>query len=277
MATQNALQVLAGRFHLPMMRRVHQTICVRYDQIARDCIRELRVLPPQQRGIQQLIACDWNCEPTPDNVRDWIDERGNRMLQLQHRALKTLRFECQFDVENLAESSALAINNLGAWRLPSALCERTPEICNLATASTCSALESVQQLNQLAHQSLRYETGATDADTTASQALKLGAGVCQDYAHLLIALCRAAGFAARYVAGYGAQEGQMHAWVEVLIEDKWRGFDPTHGREIGALNVAVAHGRDYRDVLPHSGRFRGTARAHLQSHCTLQVLAAHST
>ncbi len=257
-----------------MMRRVHQTLCVRYNQTARDCVRELRILPPQLRGAQKLISYDWNCEPAPDDARDWIDEGGNRVLQLQHRALKSLRFFCDFTVEDRAENSALKVeNNLGAWRLPSALCERTPEICQMASASTCCDLEKVQKLNQLAHQSLRYETGATSADTTASQALKIGAGVCQDYAHLMIALCRAAGFAARYVAGYGAQEGQMHAWVEVLVNEKWRAFDPTHGREIGEINVAVAHGRDYRDVLPHSGRFRGASRARLQSHCTLQVLA----
>lgn len=262
------------------MRRVHQILCVRYDKIARDCVRDLRVLPPAQRGAQRLIDCDWNCEPTPDEARDWIDERGNRVLQLRHRALKTLRFECQFSVENSGDS-ALEVDNLGAWRLPSALCERSSEICALAApfspASTCSALETAQQLNQSAYQALRYEIGATDAETTATQALKIGAGVCQDYAHLLIALCRAAGLAARYVAGYGAQEGQMHAWVEVLVDEKWRAFDPTHGREIGEINVAVAHGRDYRDVLPHSGRFRGTQRARLQSHCTLQVLADDKT
>ena len=256
------------------MRRVHQILSVRYDKIARDCVRELRVLPPLQRGAQHLISCDWNCEPPPNSARDFVDERGNRVLQLQHRALKTLRFECQFTVENQADNHALEVSDLGAWRLPSALCERTPEICNLAAASTCSALETAEQLNQLAYQSLRYKIGATDADTTAAQALKLGVGVCQDYAHLLIALCRAAGLAARYVAGYGAQEGQMHAWVEVLIDEKWRAFDPTHGREADEINVAIAHGRDYRDVLPHSGRFHGATRAHLQSHCTLQVLAA---
>ena len=259
------------------MRRVQQIFCVRYDKFAHDCVRELRVLPPAQRGAQQLISCHWHCEPTPDNARDYLDERGNRVLQLQHRALQTLRFECEFSVENRV-GAILQVDNLGAWRLPSALCERSAEICALAApfhaASTCSALETARELNQLAHQSLRYEIGATNADTTATQALKIGAGVCQDYAHLLIALCRASGLAARYVAGYGAQEGQMHAWVEVLVNEEWRAFDPTHGREIGEINVAVAHGRDYRDVLPHSGRFRGAARARLQSHCVLQVLAA---
>jgi transglutaminase-like putative cysteine protease len=119
------------------------------------------------------------------------------------------------------------------------------------------------RINEWVCHRLTYIPGVTDVGTTAAEALALGRGVCQDYAHLMLALCRACGVPARYVSGHLLGEGGTHAWVEALLPDPdhsgrflARPFDPTHGCEPGLSYVTVAVGRDYADVAPTSGTFR---------------------
>jgi transglutaminase-like putative cysteine protease len=116
------------------------------------------------------------------------------------------------------------------------------------------------------HRSLTYEYGITDVDTTAAEALSGRRGVCQDYAHLMVAACRLVGMPARYVSGHLLGEGGSHAWVEVLREhpthpDAWvaEAWDPTHCRRTNDNYITIATGRDYRDVAPMSGTFDGSA------------------
>ena len=123
------------------------------------------------------------------------------------------------------------------------------------------------------HAALTYEWGITGVRTTAAEALALGRGVCQDYAHIMLAACRLAGMPARYVSGHMVGEGGSHAWVEVLRpgppgESKWtvEAWDPTHARRTGTGYVTVAFGRDYSDVPPMSGTFEAGGVA-----TTLQV------
>ena len=113
---------------------------------------------------------------------------------------------------------------------------------------------------------LDYEKGATSVQTSASEVLALGRGVCQDFAHVMIAACRAAGLPARYVSGYlyddalGDDHGASHAWVDVYDDgDGWISLDPTHGREQDESYIRVAVGRDYADVPPTRGVFKGNA------------------
>ncbi|MBJ7609051.1 MAG: transglutaminase family protein [Candidatus Dormibacteraeota bacterium] len=114
---------------------------------------------------------------------------------------------------------------------------------------------------------LRYVTGATTVESSIKDLLEGGAGVCQDFTHLFLAMVRGAGWPARYVSGYvgpagdaETMEGQSHAWVEVGGADgRWVGLDPTHGQLTGPHHLRLAVGRDYRDVAPHRGLFYGTA------------------
>jgi len=113
---------------------------------------------------------------------------------------------------------------------------------------------------------LRYERGATTVSTTALDALEHGGGVCQDFAHVSLALLRSAGIPARYVSGYlhpsaGADvgttvSGQSHAWVEAWLGE-WTPLDPTNGRPVGERHVVVGRARDYADVSPLKGIFHG--------------------
>jgi transglutaminase-like putative cysteine protease len=124
---------------------------------------------------------------------------------------------------------------------------------------------------------MRYRHDVTTVRTPAAEALAVGQGVCQDYAHVMLALCRASGLPARYVSGHLVGEGGSHAWVEVLVEDGGGAravavaFDPTHGRRAETGYVTVAVGRDYADVAPTSGTFESPGRGRLSSWKRLDV------
>jgi transglutaminase-like putative cysteine protease len=125
---------------------------------------------------------------------------------------------------------------------------------------------------------LSYEPGSTHVSTSANEALSTGAGVCQDFAHVALALLRAAGIPSRYVSGYlhpsadadlgDAVEGQSHAWIETW-DDDWYGDDVTNGIVCGERHVVVARARDYADLAPMKGIIQGGAPARLTVGVTL--------
>jgi len=129
---------------------------------------------------------------------------------------------------------------------------------------------------------LRYEKGATTVASSATDALRLGAGVCQDFAHLTLAVLRAMGVPARYVSGYlhpsadagvGATvSGESHAWVEAWTGD-WASFDPTNGEVVGERHVVVGRARDYADLSPLQGIYHGGPAEALGVTVTLTRLA----
>ncbi len=121
------------------------------------------------------------------------------------------------------------------------------------------------------HETLRYERGATHVHTSSAEARAAGKGVCQDFAHVTLALLRAVGLPARYVSGYlhpavdaevgQTTTGQSHAWVEYWAGD-WVAVDPTSLADVGNRHVLLARGRDYADVRPLSGIYSGPAAEH---------------
>jgi len=130
-------------------------------------------------------------------------------------------------------------------------------------------LDAARELMQRLHADLRYSTQSTEVQTRAPQALELRAGVCQDFAHVMISALRSIGLAARYISGYlrsCPQPGQphpvgadaSHAWVAVWCPvNGWVEFDPTNNRQPAADYVRVAMGRDFADVSPLRGVIRG--------------------
>jgi len=121
---------------------------------------------------------------------------------------------------------------------------------------------------------LVYQLGVTAVHTTAADALRLGRGVCQDYAHVLLTVLRLLGIPARYVSGQLPGEGGTHAWVEALVAGSIVPYDPTHARRTHHDYVTVAVGRDYSDVAPTSGVFCGTATGRLVAHRRMRLIAA---
>ncbi len=140
----------------------------------------------------------------------------------------------------------------------------SPEAWKLALDATHGlddAWLAAVSLRRWVHGNIRYVPNSTHVHTRMSEVLRDGRGVCQDFAHLMLGMCRSLKIPARYVSGYLATESASatHAWVEVFIPGfGWRGLDPTHDCQVGEFYVKIANGRDYGDVAPISGHYRGT-------------------
>lgn len=128
-------------------------------------------------------------------------------------------------------------------------------------------LGTLRQLSRDVYASFEYSPKSTRVDSPIDEALETRRGVCQDFAHIFIALARQIGIPSRYVSGYllhaadsadRSSDGATHAWVEVLLPDlAWVGFDPTNDLIAGDRHIRVAIGRDYADVPPTRGVFKG--------------------
>jgi len=162
---------------------------------------------------------------------------------------------------------------------PTTYVPHLPKLAELVEAASQTSggtvLGFVEASSDLIHQGFRYVKGATHVHSSVEDSLSLGAGVCQDFAHLMLGVVRLRGLPARYVSGYLVPEpknngkgsleevigGQAsHAWVEVFVPRiGWLGFDPTLGKPAGLRHVRVAYGRDYGDVPPVRGVYKGHA------------------
>jgi transglutaminase-like putative cysteine protease len=135
----------------------------------------------------------------------------------------------------------------------------------------------VLALHRFVHTSLQYTPGATYIGVDVNEVLAKAKGVCQDYAHLAVALCRSVGIPARYVSGYffASSEAtgddvdgdevrvQTHAWFEAAIPEwGWLALDPTNAQQVGQRHISIGHGRDYDDVPPVRGIYSGGGRPH---------------
>lgn len=109
------------------------------------------------------------------------------------------------------------------------------------------------------YEQFSYVPGTTDVETTAEEALALGKGVCQDYAHIMLSLCRIEHIPARYVVGLLEGEGQSHAWIEVWSEGNYFPLDPTNNCIVDDAHIKISAGRDYQDCTINQGIFTGTA------------------
>jgi transglutaminase-like putative cysteine protease len=130
------------------------------------------------------------------------------------------------------------------------------------------------------HDEFTYDKTTTSVHATVEESVRLRAGVCQDFAHVLIALCRRAGIPARYVSGYIAGGGETlgaeasHAWVEAYLGPRgWIGIDPTNDTWIGDAFVRIATGRDYRDVSPVRGVFTGASSSIMSVDVAVEALS----
>ncbi len=106
---------------------------------------------------------------------------------------------------------------------------------------------------------MNYAPGSTGILTTAAEAFGNKKGVCQDFAHVMIALCRRAAIPARYVCGLPLGEGETHAWVEIWDEGYWHGIDPTRECDADEGYIKLCVGRDYSDCPIERGIFKGDA------------------
>lgn len=131
-------------------------------------------------------------------------------------------------------------------------------------------LESIRGLLSSLYEAFEFSPGTTAADSPIEHILETGRGVCQDYAHVMISVLRGWGVPARYVSGYLGPDGSVtsthesHAWVECWLPGLgWCGFDPANNCDCDVRHVRTAVGRDYADVPPVRGVFRGAANSAL--------------
>ncbi len=159
-----------------------------------------------------------------------------------------------------------------------------------AVATAPTPLAAVMLVSELIPDRFEYRRGATYVDSPITDALDAGAGVCQDFTHIGLNLLRERGIAARYVSGYlfttdddsGSEESvevDTHAWIQALLpaqdggEPQWFGVDPTNRGTVGVRHVKIGHGRNYADVPPIKGVYRGLANSTLQASVTMTRVA----
>ena len=270
-----------------------------YQRPVRESVMELR-MKPRDEWHQRLRAFDVYVSPRVQlkSFSDWL---GNTV---HHFTLPGVHVEQVIEAESVVtidEPTALPDEetargeNFGWDRLaalveaddhgeslwdmlqPSHFAKPTEALTAFSSGSLpdrpASPLDAVQQLMAAVHGGFTYTPASTNADSPIDDALEARQGVCQDFAHVLIAAARHHGVPCRYVSGYlhgdaaaaeVANLAATHAWVEAFLPGYgWAGFDPTSGEACGVHHIRTAIGRDYADVPPTKGVYRGDAKSHL--------------
>jgi transglutaminase-like putative cysteine protease len=275
-----------NRYHLVHITEFH------YDGPVSESYNEVR-LRPMTDERQSCLSFRLTTHPA-SQAKSYQDVFGNWVHQFnvlkEHRHLKieTDSVVLRLDVPEVAATTTLAQVDADQDALNEEFYDYlvdskyVPHLAALdeliATSERTSdgtAFGFAEAAALLIHERFEYVTGATHVQSSIEDALRLGQGVCQDFAHLLLGASRKRGLPARYVSGYLVPQrldnpnaaleevigGQAsHAWVEVYIpECGWRALDPTLGQAVGARHVRIAYGRDYGDVAPVRGLYNGHA------------------
>ena len=256
---------------------LRQTFRYEYTEPIRDLSHRLVVIPPERFGDQRRLWHDVSVGVDGARLESGSDRFGNVIFEVFAPNVRdTIEFVAEVSVERRAdEPNRLSDGWLADGYLLQASRLTEPDETILRAADDLAAsvewgLPLADHINDWVYQSMTYRHGVTGVHTTAAEALALGAGVCQDYAHVMLALCRVSGLPSRYVSGHLLGQGGTHAWVEVVLPtDDGTGdavahaFDPTHASRGGLGYVTVAVGGDYADVAPTSGTYRSGARGRL--------------
>ena len=267
----------AGRLTYVLRQRFSYT----YDAPVRDLDHRLVVVPPRRHGNQQRRRHSITVSAADARTTHRRDADGN-MVTRSRVPLVPERVEFAVDavVQRVRPGSgvllpAAALTDSRLLR-PTRLTAADEATRRLAAAMAGQdMLDTADRFCAYVHEAISYAHGVTSVTTTAAEALAGGQGVCQDAAHVMIALCRAIGLPARYVSGHLLGEGGTHAWVEVIVADadaaRAVALDPCNGCPAGADYLTIATGRDYTDVAPTSGTYVGAARGILTATKQLDV------
>jgi transglutaminase-like putative cysteine protease len=285
------------------MNRYHLTHSTEfsYDGPVYDSYNEVR-LRPIHDDRQSCLSFRLTTNPA-SRGSSYRDGYGNWVHQFNilphHRRLKVEADSVVLVHEAPSPEPGMSLGELDAkrqelldehfdWIATSAYVPHLSELAEIAEAAerACdgSVAGFVRAASDLIHKDFTYQKGATHVHSSVRDSLAKRAGVCQDFAHLLIGVVRMRGLPARYVSGYlvtgpavsaTKQEevigGQAsHAWAEVFLpgggnglangaSSGWFGFDPTLGKPIELRHIRVAYGRDYGDVPPVRGVYKGRA------------------
>lgn len=267
-----AVGVDADRVDWERVRRssyvIQLRINYRYEGPVRRLHQRLVVQPPARHGDQRRVSREVRViDATPHRVRSGRDDFGNHVVDIH---IPYVAEGVTFVSWSVVERSAGPPHLIAASALHDArLLTHTPltepdeallEVARELEASGSTGEELAEAVCRRVHQLMHYEHDVTGIRTSAAEAFAQRSGVCQDFAHVMLAITRALGLPSRYVSGQLLGVGGSHAWVEVIVPgdgDHARvvPFDPTHGRRPGMSYVTIAVGRDYAHVAPMSGTY----------------------
>ncbi len=287
-----------------MYYTIHHLTQYRYSEPITENVMEVRKQPLSD-AIQTCLSFSLTTLPQAE-IHDYVDGWQNRVHHFSIvRPHKRLEIVSQALVQvgeqphpapgeaTLALWPALQTEgrSLAMWDYlrPSHYVQFTPAMRTFAaefhaTTHEVDPFTLLSHIQEAIYTRFEYEQDATRFDSPAEHVLETGAGVCQDFTHLMIGVARLAGIPARYVSGYlfhreGAHDRSTddasHAWVEAWLPGwGWVGFDPTNNLVVKRRHIRVAIGRDYADVTPTRGVFTGQATSSLK--VAVKVLAAEA-
>ncbi len=269
---------------------IRHNLQFRYDAPVGGSVTTLHVSPVRSRR-QLLHDLSVRTDP-PGAIFEFTGPFGNRGHFFdrhgRHRRL-TIRVRSSVEVAppatlpaQLAPDSWEALRKDIAtpdrWLMlqPSRFVRMSPSLAGFVSRNrigqAADLLTSIRQLRSTLHSAFEYAPGSTVVDSPIEHVLEAGRGVCQDYAHVMASILRSWGVPTRYASGYLGPDGnddqhsQSHAWVESWLPGfGWRGFDPANDCDCDERHIRVAVGRDYADVPPVRGTFRGDADSTLQT------------
>jgi transglutaminase-like putative cysteine protease len=263
--------------------RVQQRFHYEYAAPISTLRQRLIVVPRPVHGDQRLLCHRLEVSEARFRKRMCGDRFGNVVFEINiPKVEEAVDFDVSVLVERLPGRQHLegaTGQALDVYRLPSAL-TRPDSVLRAAAAELACSGETGGDLaaavSSWVYRRMSYGFDRTGVHTTAGEALAAGKGVCQDYAHVMLALCRLLDIPARYVSGHLVGEGGTHAWVEVLVPAAGQSvevlaWDPTHDRRADLNYLTVAVGRDYRDVAPVSGTYCLPHQGWLSASCRVAV------
>jgi len=265
----------------------------RYSETVTESFSEIRLRP--RDSLRQRVSRHYSRVEPAAVVESYTDYFGNFVetvsIPFRHQSLavtsvcdvETKPKLVDFPLSDLTVADAQQLyssqrRELHDFLRPSHFVQFAPGVSELAAEffpPSAPVTEALSSLNEYLFQQLRYRPGVTDCATTVTEFLSTREGVCQDFAHLMISICRAAGLPARYVSGYIETDPVIakdderdapeligatasHAWVEVYSPaGVWIGYDPTNNILEGERHVQIGIGRDYEDVPPLKGVYKG--------------------
>jgi transglutaminase-like putative cysteine protease len=270
---------------------VRHTTTFRYEPAVRESLMEVR-LQPRSDGEQRCLSFTLDVEPAA-NIMQYRDFMGNTV---HHFDIAGRHSQVKVTAQSAVEVQSVPAprpTNSGDWTdldalvagndywemlLPSHFVQSSPELEQLARELNCerrdNPLALLTELNEAIYKLFAYVPNSTKVDSLIEEALRTRQGVCQDFAHIMIALVRRLNVPCRYVSGYmfhrdedehdRSLEGASHAWIEALVPGLgWVAFDPTNNLVGGDRHIRVALGRDYADVPPTRGVYKGEAQSEL--------------
>jgi transglutaminase-like putative cysteine protease len=269
--------------------KIHHITKYTYEVPVRDSANQV-ILFPIKDDYQEVLKQDLAItgEPVVDIYKDYYgNDVGSFMYANTH---KELVIDSKIEVvtkPRAAPSDTDPINSQWdhlqkiRWQVPfidflkQEQAGGIEELSKLAHLEDCiheSPLTASKKLNEYVYQNFKYIKGITSVETTPDEIWKLKAGVCQDFAHILLVMLRVIGIPARYVSGYICPnrsemrgEGATHAWVEAYIPFfGWLGLDPTNNCFVNDLHVRLAVGRNFSDCSPVKRTYKGTSNHTLE-------------